>query len=84
MKSLRVYKYPIAGQLDLPVGAKLVMAATQSGSACAWFIVDTEAEVESRLFTVVGTGQHWDNSLWEHRWTWVDGPFVWHLLERIG
>jgi len=83
VKSLRVYKYPIAGQLDLPVGAKLVMAETQGGVACAWFVVDIEAPVEARLFRVEGTGGSWNNAEWEHRWTWMEGPFVWHLLEKV-
>lgn len=83
MKRLRVYKYPIANQMDLPEGAKLVKVENQDRMACAWFVVDIEAPVEARLFRVEGTGSSWDNAEWEHRWTWMNGPFVWHLLEKV-
>ena len=82
-KFLRVYKYPIAGQLDLPVGATLVQVANQGLGSFAWFRVDATAEVEARLFRIVGTGDAWDNSEWEHRWTWMERAFVWHLLEKV-
>lgn len=79
----RIYKYPITQQMDLPEGAKLVMAGQQGSQAYAWFKVDTDAPVEWRLFNVVGTGDGWDNAEWEHCWTWMAGAFVWHLLEKV-
>ena len=83
MKRLRVYKYLIATDMLLPVGAKLVMADTQNGRDYTWFEVDTMAPHEKRQFDVVGTGDNWDNDAWEHRWTWMAGPFVWHLIEKV-
>ena len=83
MKKLRVYKYPLAGQLNLPVGATLVKVGNQGLASYAWFKVDATAKVEARQFRIVGTGEDWDNSEWEHRWTWLADPFVWHLIEKV-
>lgn len=90
-----IWKYKLAWRLQepgqgvvMPRSAQVVHFAVQAGEPCIWALVEdaeTEAgsEVERRMFVVVGTGQAVPTDGYEFRATTLDGPYVWHLFERV-
>lgn len=79
-----IYKYELEGRhvtmLKMPKGANVVSFDMQNGKYCIWAIVNTEAPMEERFFSVVGTG--WEIEDNECYIGMVqDGAFVWHCLE---
>lgn len=81
----KIYKYSLNRHdtsVQLPAGANVVHAAEQNGTICLWAMVDPDKPLETRKFSVVGTG--WDI---EGRACYIatvhEGPFVWHILEVL-
>jgi len=54
----------------------------QMFNAQMWVKVDTENEVEKRMFEVIGTGQNFDDTNKKYVGTYQEGPFVWHVFEK--
>jgi hypothetical protein len=52
------------------------------GRVCLWFEVKPEMVSIKRTFQVFGTGQPIPDG-WDHRWSFIDGPFVWHIYEEM-
>ena len=85
------YEFPITDSftLDLPVGAKVLTAFVQAENpqwvrdrkACLWAEVNPDIIMESRKFSIVGTGNPMPHGI--KRWiaSFPDGQFVWHLYE---
>lgn len=85
-KMVTVWKYVIPSvhepaSFDMPTGAHILRVALQGESVCLWARVDTGAPMESRQFSVWGTGHPIPPDA-EYRGT-VDhyGGFVWHVFE---
>jgi hypothetical protein len=83
-----IYKYPIPyGSTDtyteMPNGARILAVQMQNGKPYVWAIVETTMEVVGRRFVLYGTGHALDDYYGTYIGTFQDGPFVWHLFERI-
>lgn len=87
-----VYKYPIqtydllssGGRfvVNLPVGAKVVLAGIQRGAHVLWATVNPEADHQPREFVLRGTGHPIPPNM-QHVYSYMqdDGDFIWHLFE---
>ena len=55
-----VYKYILElshNKVQLPKGAKVLIAREQGDNICIWVEVNDDAELETRVFEIYGTGQ---------------------------
>ena len=71
---------------EIPAGAQFLGMEIQNAlGPVMWFLVepDTGKPMELRTFTTYGTGRPIDPGS-EYRGTWQEGPFVWHVFERVG
>lgn len=87
---MTVYKYEIPmGDLfsvPMPAGAQILKFAKQHDALCIWAIVDTAAELETRVFRLAGTGHEIDNASSLSYIDTVllsDGALVFHLFEIL-
>lgn len=81
-----VWKYPVPiadFTLNLPEGSEIVHVESQQGDSQLWAIVDLDiGELVARNFYVTGTGHDVPDDAAYLR-SWTQGPFVWHLWEKI-
>jgi hypothetical protein len=90
MNMKTIWKFPLAEvspyQITMPKEAEILTVQRQGGSACIWAIVNPDADKERRVFEVFGTGQpmHGDMGV-ERKYvnTFQQGPYVWHVFERV-
>jgi hypothetical protein len=81
----QIWKYSLENVIEMPKGAEILMIDIQNGqmfNAQMWVKVDTENEMEKRMFEVIGTGQNFDDTNKKYVGTYQDGPFVWHVFEK--
>ena len=81
----QIWKYSLENVIEMPKGAEILMIDIQNGqmfNAQMWVKVDTENEMEKRIFEVIGTGQNFDDTNKKYVGTYQDGPFVWHVFEK--
>lgn len=81
----QIWKYSLENIIEMPKGAEILTIDIQNGqmfNAQMWVKVDTENEVEKRMFEVIGTGQNFDDTNRKYIGTYQDGPFVWHVFEK--
>lgn len=82
-----VYKFPIAFEYDVRVmmpEEALVTAVNVDANniPCVWALVDPDKpRIVERKFSVHPTGGRVPD-FWEHRGTFFDMPFVWHVFEE--
>jgi hypothetical protein len=83
-----VYKYDLSIDdyvtIKLPRGAKVLTAQVQHGDIKLWAFVNTEEELEDRLFRIVGTGHPLQNARFLNYIATVQlmaGPLVFHVFE---
>lgn len=81
-----VYKYPLKrtqNTLQMPKGAKVLTVARQGDNPTLWAMVDPEAAMEDRTFSVVGTGESFDAEHAEYVGTSheIMGWMVFHVFE---
>lgn len=83
-----VYKYPLGRLLvnytsvELPLNAKILKVAEQEDKICLWCEVDLEtAALERRRFTILGTGDQFNDISLKYLDTVFVGQFVWHVYE---
>lgn len=83
---MRIFKEVIANEaFDAPItvhGNRIIHAGIQGDVACIWFEVNPDRPALSFEYRVVGTGWEYDSE-YDHVATYMDGPFVWHVLEKI-
>lgn len=86
-----VWKFPLAlndewQELEVPestlAGAQLVAKDPATAWPAVWLEVDTEAPLTNRAFRVFGTGHPIPGDAF-HVGSLVDGPYVWHIYERL-
>jgi len=83
--SRTIYKFELKDELctiELPKGAKVILAGEKEGQTLVWFEVNRTNENERRVFKVFGTG--WPIPMFfKHVYSWisVDRYHVWHLYE---
>ena len=81
----QIWKYSLENVIEMPKGAEILTVDIQNGqmfNAQMWVKVDTENEMEKRMFEVIGTGQNFDDTNRKYIGTYQDGPFVWHVFEK--
>jgi hypothetical protein len=81
----QIWKYSLENIIEMPKGAEILTIDIQNGqmfNAQMWVKVDTENEVEKRMFEVIGTGQNFDDTNKKYVGTYQEGPFVWHVFEK--
>ena len=81
----QIWKYSLENVIEMPKGAEILMIDIQNGqmfNAQMWVKVDTENEMEKRIFEVIGTGQNFDDTNKKYVGTYQEGPFVWHVFEK--
>lgn len=72
--------------IEMPSGSKVISAGLDpQEDLCIWAIVNPENELESRKFTIVGTGWPMGHEL--DNWKFIDtvkqGPYMWHVWEVL-
>ena len=83
MRSIWKYQVRTSGQpyeQRLPAGAKLLYLDKQLEFPHIWIEIDDQADEETRVFQVVGTGHRIPEGA-TYVGTWQTPPFVWHLYE---
>lgn len=88
-----IYKYQLTrtaaiqfNELNLFQDAEFLSAKMQGENLCCWFLVETTNGKEHRRFKIYGTGHEiLEEDYLKEKYldTIMDGPFVWHLFERI-
>lgn len=86
-----IWKFPLAvmdrQRVMMPKGAELLTVQRQGDRACMWAIVNGEAEMETRIFDIYGTGNPMPELVMgdtrKYVGTFQAPPFVWHLFEII-
>lgn len=89
----RMYKYSLRPSdrsgiciITLPINSRIRHVGTQNGNHYLWAEVEPDARVITKTFRVFATGEdipHDYSSVWAWHATWQDGPFVWHLFEKV-
>ena len=84
MKTVWKYKIKIneTFELELPIGARIILIGLQHNDLCLWAEVDTEVETEKRFFRIHGTGHPINEGFLNHIKSFIDGDFVWHIYEE--
>lgn len=74
------------GEVSMPKGAEILTVQTQHEIPCLWFKCDPSAEIETRKFSIIGTGHPITVDEGEYIGTFQvnDGAFVFHLFEDVG
>ena len=81
----QIWKYSLENVIEMPKGAEILTIDIQNGqmfNAQMWVKVNTENEMEKRMFEVIGTGQNFDDTNKKYVGTYQEGPFVWHVFEK--
>lgn len=84
-----IWKFPLAvadrQRIQMPKGAKVLTVQRQGDQACLWAIVNEQAETETRVFDVYGTGNPMpdltDSETRTYIGTFQVAFFVWHVFE---
>lgn len=81
---MTIYKYALNGainKVEIPGLHKVLDVQFQGSALCVWVIVDPQAEPETYLFTLVGTGWDFHDVLGEYIGTVQDYyDLVWHVF----
>ena len=88
---LTIYKYPLGEprdiiQFEMPANAEILCIQTQRGTPCIWAKVETNNQLENRIFQTIGTGHPIDDDApREHIGTYQlsGGALVFHVFELI-
>jgi len=88
MKTIWKYQLEIedSQSINMPIGAKILDVQSQNGVICMWFLVETNNEIHTRNFAIVGTG----NPIWMKEYDYIgttqtrQGVLVWHIFEYYG
>ena len=90
---LMIFKYKLFGlprahdrdevTINVPRGAHLLHVGLRSGKLMLWAEVNPENSVVPVALRIVGTGHEVPEGH-HHRWTFFEGPFVWHVYVRDG
>ena len=83
-----IWKYEIKGMrsIEMPEGAEILTVQNQNNNIVLWILVNPNAEKETRIFEVYGTGHIiQQNNKFEREYTGTCqiGEYVWHVFELI-
>lgn len=83
-----IFKYEIKMEdsqiVMMPKNAEILCSDVQYGKMCLWALVNPNAEKESRLIIVKGTGHSIDEENMKYIGTnqMMEGHLVWHIFEK--
>lgn len=80
------YELPLSAdfELDLPEGAKVVHVGLEPSMLVGlrlWALVDKNAPMKTRRFSVLGTGQEFHHEA-TYLGSVITSPFIWHVFEN--
>jgi hypothetical protein len=82
----KIWKYQLTSRdciLQLPKDAEILTVKLQNEIPTLWALVDPNtSELEERYVCTIGTGWDAEDNM-KYITTYVDGHFVWHVLELI-
>jgi hypothetical protein len=83
-----ILKYPLTTwnpqEVSMPAGAEVLCLQMQQDVPTLWALCDPAASSETRVFERHGTGWQIDDAdKLKYVGTAQDGPFVWHIFERV-
>jgi hypothetical protein len=82
MNNKQIWKFELKeGSVIMPIGAKILSIQSQHGRSMIWALVDPNVEDESRWFSIIGTGEPFDDADMTYIASVQDSPFVWHVFE---
>lgn len=72
----------------MPKGAEILCVQLQHGKPCIWVKVDSNAEIETRIFQIHPTGQEMGSGSFKYVGTYqvgeeIGSSFVWHVFEVL-
>lgn len=79
----QIWKFRLNTTIQMPMDAQILTVQKQDGEPTIWAMVNTENELETRNFTIIGTGNSFDDKDIKYIGTFQDSPFVWHLFENV-
>lgn len=79
----QIWKYRFNSEIKMPLDARVLTIQKQDGEPTIWALVNPNNELEVRNFTIVGTGNSFDDTNHKYIGTFQDSPFVWHLFEIV-
>ena len=87
----KIFKYTLEEEKEqhivMPMDAKILCAKTINNAIYLWAIVDPDAQEETRVIHVIGTG--WDMTQKQEHLLYIDtveqcgGVLIWHIFEEI-
>jgi len=83
-----IHKFPLkltdSQQIKMPERAEILSVQMQGGVPCIWAQVDTDYDLETRLFYIYGTGHRMDDfAVMKFIGTVQEGQFVWHVFQVL-
>jgi hypothetical protein len=83
-----IWKFPLEvtdyQNVRMPKGAEILSVADQYGVVCVWAMVDSDAELEDRMFYIFGTGNPVSETLpWQFVGSVQQNIFVWHVFAEV-
>lgn len=86
---ITIYKYPLTlpiNKIEMPQNAKILSIGFDPfNHLCLWAKVNTDAEKETRIFELFGTGWPLDDADEEYHMYFLDTikeePYMWHVFE---
>lgn len=87
MQMKKIFKYilhSVSTPLSVPVGAETLCCKKQNDKPCIWMLVDPDAPMENRLFTIYGTGHEMPDNPGKYIGTFYEysGTLVFHVFEE--
>ena len=83
-----IWKYPLTvtdyQSVRMPKGAEILSVADQQGELCVWALVDSDAELEDRMFYIFGTGNSFNEVIpMNFLGSVQQNVFVWHVFVGV-
>lgn len=83
---MKIFKYDIemgTFSIKMHTPGRFISAQMQNNKPMMWVLVDEANKKVWRDYMVVGTGFEFSTHGMEFLATYQQGPFVWHLFERV-
>jgi hypothetical protein len=79
----QIWKFKVNGIIQMPADATILAVQSQNGEPHIWALVNPENKMDARMFTIVRTGQLFEDEGTDYIGTFQDEQFVWHLFEIL-
>lgn len=82
----KVYKYdlgPGVNNVKAPRGSTLVHCGLDGkGEPCVYYQVNESDEIVTHMLLLIGTGNAFDEKIWEHFQSFNQVEYVWHIFKK--